>query len=225
MGRGEDPPQRDQRQPRARLVPEREQIRAVRAGGGKALRRQLSRPGQSGADAAPGQLLVDLERAKLRRGPGTAGGQRLQDLGGAGDVPQPPQCCVAGVPVHGPRPRHARDRRARRPGAEREGVPVTPGRAARRFLADQAADVRPHPVLRRFRVQANCAAAPPDRSAAPPTVPAHGGSAPRIPLSSMPAASRITRIRRTSRRPRSAPGIRTSRRSPSCRTWSPSSTR
>ena len=68
--------------------PSAQGLRAVRPGGRRALQRHLRAAGED-RSAAAGELLGDLERAELRRGPGAPGDQRLDGVGGTGHVPQP----------------------------------------------------------------------------------------------------------------------------------------
>ena len=68
--------------------PNADRLRPVLARGRQALRRPLHAQG-SAVGAAADPLLVDLERAELRRGSRAAGDRRLERLLRADDVPQP----------------------------------------------------------------------------------------------------------------------------------------
>ncbi len=131
--------------------PSAHRVRPVRPGGGRALQRNLRAAG-SGRPAAPGQLLGDLERAELRRGPGAAGGQWLHRVGRR-------RACTATW-------WDGRGARCRRPATARDTIligefaprglsaardPQAPAGAPRDVRPDKAAPVPAHAVLRGLR--------------------------------------------------------------------------
>ena len=149
VGRRPRDPESGRHQPESRLVPLGGQVRSVLPRRRDALQRQLPRPPESWADAPAGQLLVDLERAQFRRGPRAAGDRWLVDLRRPGHVSKPRERGLERPTGDRPRSRHDPDRRARRAGPCRHTRCRAPGRAPRRLLADQAAAVPAHVVLRR----------------------------------------------------------------------------
>ena len=152
--------------------------------------------------AARGPLLVDLQRAELRRGPRPAGDQRLDDPDRADDVPRArstPGWNALQKTGHGQRhdpaaasspPRAsspARTQEDRRPARQRTARRGRCCSCAQLYCVDIAAS-------------SSCAGARPRRSAAPPPRRRAGSSAARTRRCSTPAACRSTRTRRTRRR-------------------------
>ena len=153
-------------------------------------------PAIPGQDAATGELLVDLERAQLRRGPRAAGDRRLRVLvapimyRAASSVPR-----GAALQATGHGAGHDPDRRASPPRGTRARRRQCIRRAARQLWDDEAAAVRPGPVLPRRPLQSSSAAASAtSRRVAPRARRALRGSARIIPACSRRAGSRIIPI-------------------------------
>ena len=120
---------------------------------------------------APGELLVDLERAQLRPEPVAADHRPQHGADRRRALPRPARRRLVGAGRHRAPPRHDPHRRDRAPRRQRPG----------RLPGHQAAELPARAVLRRRPLPAACAGRPPRRSAARRRARARTASAPATP--------------------------------------------